>query len=115
MAKSIISYFNDENNIKMIDSLKDIGVIMDYLGTLVEEDPRFLNKKFVLTGTISTMSRDQLKEIITSKGGNVTSSVSDKTDVVIVGDAPGSKYNKALKLGIEIWNEDELISILNNN
>ena len=115
MAKSIISYFNDENNIKMIDSLKDIGVNMDYLGTLVEEDPRFLNKKFVLTGTISTMSRDQLKEIITSKGGNVTSSVSDKTDVVIVGDAPGSKYNKALKLGIEIWNEDELISILNNN
>ena len=60
------------------------------------------------------MSRDKLKEIITSRGGNVTGSVSEKTDVVIVGDAPGSKYDKALELGIEIWNEEELMSILDN-
>ncbi len=114
MAKSIIDYFKDENNLKTIDTLKSIGVNMEYLGSEIKEDSRFLGKKFVLTGTISAMSRDKLKEIITSRGGNVTGSVSEKTDVVIVGDAPGSKYDKALELGIEIWNEEELMSILDN-
>ena len=115
MAKSIINYFKDENNLKMLESLKSLGVNMDYLGTEVIEDERFANKKFVLTGTISTMSRDKLKEIITSLGGNVTGSVSEKTDVVIVGESPGSKYNKAIELGIEIWNEEELMSILGDS
>lgn len=114
MAKSIIDYFKDENNLKIIDTLKEIGVNMEYLGNEISEDERFLNKKFVLTGTISTMSRDQLKEIIISRGGNVTSSVSEKTDVVIVGTSPGSKYDKALELGIEVWNEEDLMNILNN-
>lgn len=114
MAKSIIDYFKDENNLKIIDTLKEIGVNMEYLGNEISEDERFLNKKFVLTGTISTMSRDQLKEIIISRGGNVTSSVSEKTDVVIVGISPGSKYDKALELGIEVWNEEDLMNILNN-
>ena len=99
---------------KIIDTLKEIGVNMEYLGNEISEDERFLNKKFVLTGTISTMSRDQLKEIIISRGGNVTSSVSEKTDVVIVGTSPGSKYDKALELGIEVWNEEDLMNILNN-
>ena len=112
MAKSIIDYFKDENNLKMIDTLKEIGLNMNYLGKDTIEDERFLNKKFVLTGTISNMSRDEIKEIITSRGGNVTSSVSEKTDVVIVGTSPGSKYDKALELNIEIWNEEELKKIL---
>ena len=114
MAKSIIEYFKDGHNLQIIETLKSIGVNMNYLGPEVNEDERFLNKKFVLTGTISTMSRDELKEIITNRGGNVTSSVSDKTDVVIVGTSPGSKYDKAIELGIEIWNEEELMNILNN-
>ena len=112
MAKSIIDYFKDENNLKMIDTLKSIGVNMEYLGPDVIEDENFSGKKFVLTGTISTMSRDQIKEEINKRGGNVTNSVSDKTDVVIVGASPGSKYDKALELGIEIWNEEELLSFL---
>ena len=112
MAKSIIDYFKDENNLKMIDTLRTIGLNMDYLGADTIEDERFLNKKFVLTGTISNMSRDELKEIITSRGGNVTGSVSEKTDVVIVGTSPGSKYDKALELNIEIWNEEDLNKIL---
>ena len=58
------------------------------------------------------MSRDEIKEKIVLRGGNVTTSVSEKTDVVIVGTSPGSKYDKALELGIEIWNEEELYHFL---
>lgn len=112
MAKSIIDYFKDENNLKMISSLKDIGVNMNYLGAEVVDDENFAGKKFVITGTISAMSRDKIKEEITLRGGNVTSAVSEKTDVVIVGESPGSKYDKALELEIEIWNEEELLKFL---
>ncbi|MBQ6547011.1 MAG: NAD-dependent DNA ligase LigA [Bacilli bacterium] len=115
MAKSIIDYFKDENNLKMLDTLKSLGINMDYLGSEVTLDERFANKKFVLTGTISAMSRDQLKEIITNRGGNVTGSVSEKTDVVIVGESPGSKYDKAIELGIEIWNEEELMGMIGDS
>ena len=80
---------------------------MQYLGKPVEKDANFSDKKFVMTGTISFITRDALKELITSLGGKFSDSVSKNTDVVIVGDNPGSKYDKALKLGVEIWNEEE--------
>ena len=112
MAKSIIKYFQDEDNLNMLNKLSDLGLNMKYLGPQVEEDDNFANKKFVITGTISGMSRDEIKEKIVLRGGNVTTSVSEKTDVVIVGKSPGSKYDKALELGIEIWNEEELYYFL---
>ena len=62
--------------------------------------------QFVITGTLS-VPRDEIKEIIESNGGNVSSSVSKKTDVVIVGEDAGSKYKKAVELGITIWDEEE--------
>ena len=58
------------------------------------------------------MPRDTLKEEIALRGGDVSMSVSKKTDVVIVGDSPGSKYEKAVKLGIEIWDENKLLELL---
>ena len=70
------------------------------------------NKKFVITGTISFMTRDEIKELIEKYDGTSVESVSKKTDVVIVGESPGSKYEKALKLGIEIWNEEKLKEII---
>ena len=85
---------------------------MNYLGKEVVEDPNFAGKKFVITGTISVMPRDTLKEEISLRGGNVTGSISKSTNVLIAGDSPGSKLEKALKLGIEIWNEEELLSFL---
>ena len=85
---------------------------MNYLGKEVVEDPNFAGKKFVITGTISVMPRDVLKEEISLRGGNVTGSISKSTNVLIAGDSPGSKLEKALKLGIEIWNEEELLSFL---
>ena len=112
MAESIIEYFNDINNLNLIDKLKMHGVNMNYLGKEIKEDVNFTNKKFVITGTISTMPRTKIKEEILTRGGIVVESVSKKTDVVIVGEEPGSKYDKAKELNIEIWNEETLMSFL---
>lgn len=112
MAKSIIEYFSNPDNINLINKLKELGLNMNYLGKELKEDINFLNKKFVITGTISVMPRDTLKEEIALRGGDVSMSVSKKTDVVIVGDSPGSKYEKAVKLGIEIWDENKLLELL---
>lgn len=109
MAKSIKSYFSIEENIELINQLKQIGVNMDYLGEEVTSDENFMNKTFVLTGSLSELTRDEAGNIIELRGGSVTSSVTKKTDVVIVGENPGSKYNKAIGLGITIWNEKEFI------
>ena len=110
IAKSIISYFNDNHHRTIVEELKDIGLNMEYLGKKIEKNPNFANKSFVLTGTLSSLTRDEAKEIIEENGGKTVESVSKKTSVVIVGDAPGSKYQKALDLGIEIWNEEEFKS-----
>ena len=110
IAKSIISYFNDNHHRAIVEELKDIGLNMEYLGKKIEKNPNFANKSFVLTGTLSSLTRDEAKEIIEENGGKTVESVSKKTSVVIVGDAPGSKYQKALDLGIEIWNEEEFKS-----
>ena len=109
IAKSIVEFFNNEENIRTIDLLKKIGINILYKGEKTEEKEDFLNKTFVVTGTLNNYSRDEIKEKIENFGGRTSESVSKKTDVVIVGENPGSKYDKALKLGIEIWNEEELV------
>lgn len=115
MAKSITGYFKEESNLKLINDLKGLGVNMEYLGRNVVLDENFANKKFVITGSISVMPRDELKEEISLRGGNVTTSISKNTDVLVVGDSPGSKLDKALSLGIKIWNEEELLKYLGGN
>lgn len=109
IANSIYSYFNDLDNIRLINDLKSIGLNMNYLGEKIIEKDNFANKTFVITGTLVNYTRDEVKSIIENYGGRCSESVSKKTDVVIVGDNPGSKYDKAQKLGITIWNEDELV------
>ena len=112
IAKSVVDYFQDENNIELINRLKDIGMNMEYLGEEVDTETAFTGKTFVLTGGLSFISRDEAKEKIETLGGNCSGSVSKKTDVVIVGEDPGSKYTKAVELGIEIWDEDKFKEIL---
>lgn len=110
IAKNIIDYFNDENNLKIINELKELGVNTSYIKDDNEkEKDEFLNKTFVLTGTLVSITRDEASRIIESFGGKVSSSVSSKTSAVIVGDNPGSKYDKAIKLNIAIWHEDEFL------
>lgn len=108
IAKSIVEFFQDEKNISIIDKLKSFGVNMDYLGQKVIHDENFSGKTFVITGTMEKYKREELKEIVENKGGKTSGSVSKKTDVVLVGKDPGSKYDKALELGITIWDEEEL-------
>ncbi len=112
LAKNVVSFFKDEKNKQLINNLKEIGINMEYKGEKVLNNPLISNKKFVITGTISFMTRDEIKALIERYDGSAIDSVSKKTDVVIVGDSPGSKYDKALKLGIEIWNEDKLKEVI---
>ena len=109
IANSLYDYFRKEENIELINKLKDLGLNMDYQGKEVIESDLFNGKTFVLTGTLSKYSRDEAREKIELYGGKVTSSVTSKTDVVIVGDSPGSKYEKAKNLNITIWNEEEFV------
>lgn len=115
IAKSIVDYFNDNNNKLIIEKLKEYNVNMEYINTSnTEEKDEFKGKTFVLTGTLISITRDKASEIIENLGGKVSSSVSSKTSVVVVGDNPGSKFDKARSLGIPIWQEEEFIEKINN-
>ncbi len=114
LAGNIINFFHNPTNIELIKTLEDLGVNMKYLGTQNLSNENFTGKKFVITGTISFMSRDEIKALIERYGGNAVDSVSKKTDVVIVGTEPGSKYAKAESLGITIWNEDKFKEIVDS-
>lgn len=113
IAKSIVNYFMVDYNKEQVLKLIEIGVNEKCLLTETVENENFVNKTFVITGTLSK-SRDEIKEKIELLGGKTTDSVSKKTSVVIVGENAGSKHDKALKLGIEIWNEDKLNEMMNN-
>lgn len=114
IAQSVVDYFNDEDNIKMIEELKELGLNMVYESDEVEEETIFTGKTFVLTGTLDSITRDDAKEKIERLGGNCSGSVSKKTHVVIAGHDAGSKYQKALDLGIEIWDEEKFLEMLND-
>ena len=90
-----------------------MGVNTKYLKSS-KDNIEFIDKTFVLTGTLENITRDEAKNIIEQNGGNVSGSVSSKTNVVIVGANPGSKYDKAKSLGITIWNEQEFLDKVNN-
>lgn len=114
IAKSIIDYFDNQDNIDIINKLKELNVNMNYINTAsYEEKEEFKGKTFVLTGTLVNITRDKASEIIENLGGRVSSSVSSKTSCVIVGDNPGSKYDKARTLNIPIWQEEEFINKIN--
>ena len=111
VANSIVEFFSQEQTKDLIERLKGYGVNMED-ASKENEDNRFEGLTFVLTGTLEHYKRNELKTIIESKGGNVSGSVSKKTDVVIAGSDPGSKYDNALKLGITIWDENDLNDVL---
>ena len=113
IAKSIREYFDSEENISMINDLKELGINMNYLGEEIVSDENFEGKTFVLTGSLELLTRNDATSMIELHGGKVTSSVTKKTDVVIVGSDPGSKYDKAKELGITIWSEEDLKNKLN--
>lgn len=113
IARNIVNYFQDEENLEIILGLKQLGINMNYLDVSSGEvDENFAGKTFVLTGTLNQITRDQASRLIEGKGGKTTNSVTKKTNVVIVGDHPGSKYEKAVLLGITIWDENKFMELI---
>ena len=112
IAQSIINYLCDEDNINMINKLKEYNLNMEFIGKKQNLSDLFDGKTFVLTGTLN-MPREEAKEMIENRGGKVTGSVTSKTSVVIVGVNPGSKYDKAKELGIDIWDEELFVNNIN--
>jgi len=112
IAKSIVSYFEDTNNIELINRLKSHGINTMYLKNINNKETDFSSKTFVLTGSLERFTRNEAKEKIEALGGTVTSSVSQKTDVVIAGKEAGSKLKKAKDLNVLIWDEETFINVL---
>ncbi len=111
ISKSVKRFFLDKHNTKLIEKLKTAGINFTSEPKNLKSES-LAGKSFVLTGTLSSMSREEAKAKIQEHGGVVTSSVSKNTDFVVVGDNPGSKYEKAQKLGIIILTEEDLIKLI---
>ena len=110
VSKSLHQYFSDKNNLTFIEKLKKNGVIIEKFEK--QKTGKFTGMTFVLTGTLSTMSRELAKEKIINLGGKVSGSVSKKTSYVLEGVEPGSKLTEAKKLGVKIINEDEFLKMI---
>lgn len=110
IAKSIKEYFSNEKNIALINELKALGLNFEYIST--STDSRLDGTTYVLTGTLERYKREELTNILENLGAKVTSSVTKNTTGVIVGDKPGSKYDKALKLGVKIYKEEDIEELI---
>ncbi|MBQ6782977.1 MAG: NAD-dependent DNA ligase LigA [Acholeplasmatales bacterium] len=108
IANSLYEYMHNEKSISLINQLRELGLNMEYDAGEIKEN-YFTNKKCVLTGTLSSMGRSEAKKLIESFGGQLSESVSKKTDILILGENPGSKYDKAKELGIYIMEEPEFL------
>ncbi|MFZ5944332.1 MAG: NAD-dependent DNA ligase LigA [Bacillota bacterium] len=111
MAESITAFFQAEKNLEFIQRLKNAGVNME-MAEAAKLSDKLGGKTFVITGTLEGLGRKEAQEKIEAMGGKVSSSVSKKTDYVVVGADPGSKYEKAQELGVTILNEEEFFELL---
>jgi len=113
MAESIYSYFHNESNQDLINELKQIGLNTMYLNKNENyKETAFKNKNVLVTGTLSSYKRNEVKELLDILGANVVSSVSKNLDYLIVGSEPGSKLEKAQKFGITILDEEQFLDLL---
>ncbi|MBU9710233.1 NAD-dependent DNA ligase LigA [Evansella tamaricis] len=117
MADAINTFFEQPEAKELLDELKSLGVNTEYKGpnplATEKNETYFSGKTIVLTGTMEKMARGEAKTEIESRGGNVTGSVSSKTDLLIAGEKAGSKRKKAEELNIEIWDENRFLEELN--
>lgn len=111
IAKSVCKFFSTADNIDVVERLKKAGLQMAIAET-ADSSNTLEGLTFVLTGSLQQFTRDEAKDKILTRGGKVTGSVSKKTDYVVVGENPGSKYEKADKLGIKILSEDEFLNFI---
>jgi DNA ligase (NAD+) len=111
MAYNLITMFKNRDFLDEIQNLKTLGLNMNYNKGV----NHILSGIFVITGTLTQLSRSQAKDMIQNAGGTISNSISNKTDFIVVGDNPGSKYKKALELGITVLNETELLNKIGGN
>ncbi len=118
VADSIVGFFGDVEHQNLMTALAELGLTLT-MGDLEAEDiaPQntehpFYGKSFVMTGTLPTLTRDEAESAIRRVGGKISGSVSKKTDFLLLGENPGSKYDKAIKLNVPILEEDEFKAIL---
>lgn len=113
LANSLVNYFANEDNLHLINVLKDKGVNFTFKGnTTKAADSYFSGKTVVLTGTLSSYGRKEATSLLEDLGAKVTSSVSKATDLVIAGEEAGSKLDKAQQLGIQVLNEAEFLALI---
>jgi DNA ligase (NAD+) len=114
VAEFLVQYFHNENNQKIIKSIIASGITWPALKKINAINSKLNNQTFVVTGTLNSLSRDEIKDLVEANGGKVSGSVSKKTSYVVVGDNPGSKADKASELGIPIITEINLMEMLND-
>jgi len=109
VAKSIYEWFRDKENLNFLEKLLNSGIKIIPPKKI---KTKLKGKTFVFTGALKSMTRDEASEKVRLLGGDVSSSVSKKTDYVVVGENPGSKYKKAQKLGIKMLTEEEFLKLI---
>jgi len=109
ISSSVIKFFSQQSNIELISKLKQAGLVFEK--ETIQGEKKLSGKNFIITGTLSSMSRDKAKDIIIANGGKVLSAISKNLDFVIVGENAGSKYDKAVKLGLNIINEESFLKL----
>ena len=112
ISNSLIRFFSDSTNLELIARLKNAGLNF-HSNESFNLDKKLQGFTFVLTGTLVKMTRREAEEKIISLGGKPSSSVSEKTNYLVIGENPGSKFEKAEKLGVKILTESELIKLIN--
>jgi len=113
IATSIVEYFNAPANQRLMDTLFDLGINMDYRSSAKNKQTVFTGKTVVLTGTLEKFSRNEAAKMIEDLGGKVSSSVSKNTDYIVAGSEAGSKLAKGLELGVAILDESAFTKLLN--
>jgi DNA ligase (NAD+) len=111
IAENVYLFFNEETNRKEIEHMKSLGVLATFT-TMMKQEGILKGGSFLFTGSLINFTRNEAKRMIEELGGHTVSSVSNNVDFVVVGDKPGSKYNKAKKLGLTIITEEELINLI---
>ncbi len=114
IAGSLTSFFSNPKNRELIEKLKNHGLQLE-ADRIESESDILKGKKVVLTGSLPNWSRKEATEMIEKHGGKTTTSVSKNTDFVLAGESPGSKYDKAVKLGIEILDEKDFRKLIGEN
>jgi len=113
VASHIRVFFHQAHNIELIHKLLSFGVF--WKGKISEQGNQpLIGKTFVVTGTLHKMSRDEAKSKLQAFGAKVSGSVSKKTDFVVVGDNPGSKYDKAMRLNIPVLDEENFLTFIDD-